>query len=194
MGYVEPPPPYHAGSGRSIRDVQGMFGDTRKRVAPGLFTDIDREYRAKFLKASQLSARDQSYHLFHMWDNPDFRKVMLNPLRRLWNVPGEAFEKALRPAMGLKNAFVTRWLGGRMLFGLVATWYLSYYALYVGEDWKVAGGWKVLRAKPMTGPNNPNFPKPDPKYERTAPGDYFSQDFNVDPQAVGLKPSTPTTW
>ena len=194
MGYVEPPPPEHPGSGRSVRDLQGMFGDTRRRVAPGLFNDLDREYRAKFLKASQLSARDQSYHLFYMWDNPEFRKVMLNPLRRLWTAPGEAVERALRPALGLKNAFVTKWYVGKVMWGLVAAWSISYYGLYIAEDWKTEGGWKIMRAKPMTGPNNPHFPKPDPKFERSAPGEYYSQDFNVDPQANGLKPSTPVTW
>ena len=56
------------------------------RVAPGLFTDIDREWRKKWLKAQELSPREKAYHFFYLWDNPEFRKARLNPLRRIWQV------------------------------------------------------------------------------------------------------------
>ena len=38
----------------------------------------------------------------------EFRKERFNPLRRIWQAPGEALERALRPALGLKNAFLTK--------------------------------------------------------------------------------------
>ena len=56
------------------------------RVAPGLFTDIDREWRKRWLKAQELTPREKAYHFFYLWDNPEFRKARLNPLRRIWQV------------------------------------------------------------------------------------------------------------
>ena len=166
----------------------------RRRTAPGLMTDVDRAYRARYLQARQISPKDQSYHFFHLWDNPEFRKARLNPLRRLWQAPGEMFEHALRPMMGMRRAFVTKWLVGKALWGLGATWAVSYYFLYNRSDWTRAGGWKVISSKPMTGPNNPHFPKPDPKYIRSKPSDYASYEINRDPQAVGQSSSIPVTW
>ena len=58
--------------------------DVISRVAPGLFTDIDREWRKRWLKAQELTPREKAYHFFYLWDNPEFRKARLNPLRRIW--------------------------------------------------------------------------------------------------------------
>ena len=60
--------------------------DVISRVAPGLFTDIDREWRKRWLKAQELTPREKAYHFFYLWDNPEFRKARLNPLRRIWQV------------------------------------------------------------------------------------------------------------
>ena len=38
------------------------------------------------MKAQELTAREKAYHFFYHWDNPDFRKARLNPLRRIWQV------------------------------------------------------------------------------------------------------------
>ena len=48
---------------------------------------FDREWRKKWLKAQELTAREKAYHFFYHWENPDFRKARLNPLRRIWQVP-----------------------------------------------------------------------------------------------------------
>merc|ERR1712013_117520 len=134
----------------------------RQRVAPGLFTDIDREWRQKWLKAQQLTKREKAFHFYYIWDNPDFRKARLNPLRRLWQAPGDAFERALRPAMGLQPAFITKWFVGKSLwaYGLVCA--ATYYAYYNSSDWTTKGGWKTKTSKPMTMPDNPHYPKKDP--------------------------------
>ena len=57
------------------------------------------------MKSFELSNREKAYHFFYLWDNPEFRKARLNPIRRMWQAPGEAFERALRPALGLRWAF-----------------------------------------------------------------------------------------
>ena len=64
--------------------------DVISRVAPGLFTDIDREWRKRWLKAQELTPREKAYHFFYLWDNPEFRKARLNPLRRIWQVFSQA--------------------------------------------------------------------------------------------------------
>jgi len=187
-------PPASDCHGRVPTDSSGLFADKRQRVAPGLFNDMDRAYRAKFLKAQHLSARDQAYHLFYLWDNPEFRKARLNPLRRVWQAPGEAFERALRPAFGLKNAFLTKWCLSKSLWSLAAVWFGSYYFLYSKGDWTRSGGMRAFTSKPMTSPNNPHFPKPDPTLERHEPSDYYNLGFKESPTAAQLKPSLPTTW
>ena len=70
----------------SENDGDDVNDDVIFRVAPGLFTDIDREWRKKWLKAQELSPREKAYHFFYLWDNPEFRKARLNPLRRIWQV------------------------------------------------------------------------------------------------------------
>ena len=179
-------------SGRSLRNLQGMFGDVRKRTAPGLFTDIDRVYRDKFLQAHKMTERERAYHFFYLWDNPDFRKARLNVLRRVWQAPGDAFERALRPALGLKNAFMTRWFTGKAFWAMGAVWATSYYFLYNKSDWTRTGGWKAIHSKPPTMPHNPSYPKPDPKWVRGHENDYFNMGFKEG--GKDFSPSTPVTW
>ena len=38
--------------GHKKRDLFSLFGHERRRVAPGLFEDIDRQWRQKYLKAN----------------------------------------------------------------------------------------------------------------------------------------------
>lgn len=40
------------GWGTKPRDLYGLFGETTRRVAPGLFNDTDRAWRAKYLQAN----------------------------------------------------------------------------------------------------------------------------------------------
>ena len=35
--------------------------------------DICRQYRDKWLKAQTMSKKDRAYHVFYLWDNPEFR-------------------------------------------------------------------------------------------------------------------------
>ena len=38
--------------GSKKRDLYSMFGDQRRRVAPGLYEEIDRQWRQKYLQAN----------------------------------------------------------------------------------------------------------------------------------------------
>jgi len=76
----------------------------------------------------------------------------------------------------------------------VLVWAGAYYFMYTSEEWTRQGGWKVKTSKPMTYPENPSWPLPDPKYERSEPHHYFSQNFVREKTALDIKPSTPTTW
>merc|ERR1712059_42066 len=84
------------------------MGDLRQRVTPGLFTDVDREWRKKWLKAHELSVKEKSMHFYYLYDNPEFQKARFNPIRRVWQAPGNALERSLRPMMGLQKAFMAR--------------------------------------------------------------------------------------
>merc|ERR1712168_345756 len=132
-------------------------------------------------------------HFYYLWDNPDFRKARLNPLRRLWQAPGDAFERALRPAMGLQPAFITKWFVGKSLWAYGFICYFTYYAYYNSGDWTTKGGWKAKTSKPMTMPDNPHYPNKDPKYERNEPHKYADYGFSKAAH-LNLKTSTPTTW
>eukprot|EP00088_Acartia_fossae_P032283 TRINITY_DN33064_c0_g1_i1.p1 TRINITY_DN33064_c0_g1~~TRINITY_DN33064_c0_g1_i1.p1 ORF type:complete len:202 (-),score=34.33 TRINITY_DN33064_c0_g1_i1:377-952(-) len=180
--------------GKKGRDLNSLFADQRRRVAPGLFNDMDREYRKKFLKANTWTKRDMSYHFFYLWDNPDYRKERLNPLRRIWQAPGEAFERALRPALGLHYAFITKTLLSKFMWGLGFAWYASYYFMYTSNDWTRQGGWTLLTSKPPTMPDNPSYPTPDPKWQRDKDNEYYSRNFNNFPRVNEIKPSIPVKW
>ena len=75
----------------------------------------------------ELSSREKAYHFFYLWDNPEFRKARLNPLRRVWNAPGDVIERALRPSLGLRWAFKTRWLLGKSIQASLFVWASAYY-------------------------------------------------------------------
>jgi len=177
--------------GKGTVNSQGPFVDVRQRVAPGLFTEVDREWRAKWLKAQELSKREKAFHFYYLWDNPDFRKARLNPLRRVWQAPGEAFERALRPALGLQKAFMTKWFVGKSFWLMGTVWAIAYYASYNSADWTTKGGWKSHVSKTPTYPDNPHYPKKDPKYERNVPSAYY--DYGFTKCNLELKTSTPLT-
>merc|ERR1712025_651077 len=141
-----------------------------RRVAPGLFTDIDREWRKKWLKAQELTAREKAYHFFYHWDNPDFRKARLNPLRRIWQAPGEAVERALRPALGLKGAFMSKRFVGKAMWGMAAVWAMTYYGLYCSGDWTRQTGWKYHVSKPPACRDSRSSPRRIPNTREERPG------------------------
>nr|ALS04671.1 lethal 35Di [Pseudodiaptomus poplesia] len=175
-------------------DTEGLFKDVRRRVAPGLFKDVDREFRHKWLKAQELTAKEKAYHFFYLWDNPEYRKARLNPIRRIWQAPGEAFERALRPALGLQHAFVTKWLLGKSMWAVVGLWATAYYGMHNSGDRTRTGGWKARVSKPMTTESSPSFPLPDPKWERGTPDKYNSQGFDKNSTAIDIKPSLPVLY
>merc|ERR1712106_734400 len=173
-------------------NTEGLFRNVRQRVAPGLFNDVDRQWRKRFMDTQKLSAKEKSMHFYYLWDNPDFIKARLNPLRRVWQAPGNALEHALRPFMGLQPAFVTRYSLGLFAKSSVAVWGIAYYCMFVGDDWKTIGGWKSKTSKPPTLPSDSNYPRRNPDYERSKPDHYFAQGgFYKDSVAAQLQPSTP---
>ena len=105
--------------------------------------------------------------------------------------PGDAFERALRPAMGLQKAFMTKWFIGKGMWLLAFSVSAAYYAQNNAGDWTTKGGWKAKSSKPSTMADNPHYPKKDPKWERNTPEKYFDQGFSK--RVDGIKSSTPTT-
>eukprot|EP00088_Acartia_fossae_P040895 TRINITY_DN42641_c0_g1_i1.p1 TRINITY_DN42641_c0_g1~~TRINITY_DN42641_c0_g1_i1.p1 ORF type:complete len:195 (+),score=38.34 TRINITY_DN42641_c0_g1_i1:35-619(+) len=192
MARVYDPKPADQFHGKGTLNTEGPFTDVRRRVQPGLFNDIDRQWRQKWLKAQELTAREKAYHFFYLWDNPEFRKARLNPLRRLWQAPGEAFERALRPAMGLRWAFTAKYMVSKAMWATVGIWAVTYYGLFCSADWTTQGGWRYHISKPATYPHEESWPKKNPKFERTQASDYFDNGFKKN--TVELKTSTPLQY
>ena len=71
-----------------------------------------------------------SYHLFHLWENKDFRKDRLNVLRRVWQAPGEVLERSLRPMLGMEMAFLTKSFICKSAWGVAFTWFVAYQYMY----------------------------------------------------------------
>ena len=180
--------------GSKKRDLYSLFGDQRRRVAPGLYEDIDRQWRQKYLQANTWTKKDMSYHLFHLWDNPEFRKDRLNIFRRIWQAPGEAFEHALRPVLGMEHAFVTKWVTSKLLWSTAFVWLATYQYLYNRGDWTKQTGFRSQTSKRMTVPEDASFPLPNPDLERAGPSDYYDMGFKKHPAASELKPSLPLKW
>ena len=85
---------------------------------------------------------------------------------RYCQAPGEAVERALRPAFGLRWAFISKWMVGKSMWAMAGIWAMTYYGLYCAGDWKRHTGWKYHVSKPPSMPGDPEFPKKNPKYER----------------------------
>merc|ERR1712038_1346812 len=109
--------------------------------------------------AQHLSKREKAFHMFYLYDNPDFRKARLNPLRRLWQAPGEAFERALRPAVGLKHANTVKFLVGKALWGIGAAWAITYYAYYNSEAGPTMEAGRCTLQSPQLCPTTPTILK-----------------------------------
>ena len=77
---------------------------------------------------------------------------------------------------------------------LIGIWGTAYYFTYTSDEWLRAGGWKVKYSKPMTMPEAASWPLPDPKYQRTSPDQYYSQNFDTKTTALDIKHSMPVTW
>ena len=75
-------------------------------------------------------------------------------------------ERALRPALGRRWAFISKWLVGKSMWAMAGIWAATYYGLYCAGDWKRQTGWKYHVSKPPTMPGQPGFPNKNPKYER----------------------------
>lgn len=180
--------------GKPRRDLQGLFGDTRRRVAPGLYNDMDRAWRQKYLQTNMWTKKDMSYHFFHLWDNQDYRKARLNVFRRVWQAPGEAFERALRPKLGMEYALLTKIAVSKSMWGVAFAWFCAYQYMYNRGDWTKQGGFRSITSKPMTSPNMESFPLANPEFERHDVSDYYDQGFKKHAASAYLKSSTPLKW
>ena len=60
--------------------------------------------------------------------------------------PGEAFERALRPALGLRNAFGVKWFLGKGMWTLGAIWAATYYGGCFYNIRRTCPCWKCLQS------------------------------------------------
>ncbi|KAF7495558.1 hypothetical protein SSS_06607 [Sarcoptes scabiei] len=86
--------PKYAGSetsGTFHTSIVGRFENERARLGPN-FTEKDRQWRIKFLKAQDL-------HPSEPFDVPELRKVHYNPIRRFYRYPLNLLEDFLTPKL-----------------------------------------------------------------------------------------------
>lgn len=138
--------------------------------------------------------KDMSYHFFYLWDNPDYRKARLNVFRRVWQAPGEAFERSLRPALGMEWAFMTKMLVSKAMWGLAISWFCMYQYMYNRGDWTKQGGFRMIHSKRMTAPTDASFPLPNPDLERNGASEYYDMGFKGHSASNYLKSSVPLRW
>merc|ERR1719458_1609922 len=63
-------------------------------------------------------------------------------------------------------AALAKFATGKSLWAIGTLWAVTYYAYYNSGDWSKHGGWRVHESKPPTMPDNPNYPKKDPRWEK----------------------------
>ena len=78
---------------------------------------------------------------------------------------------------------------GKACWGILGVWAITYYTYYNSGDWTRKGGWKAHYSKPATMPENPHYPKKDPKWERGEAWMYNDQGFSKNTER--LSTSTP---
>merc|ERR1719237_1104768 len=62
-------------------------------------------------------------------------------------------------------AALAKFATGKSLWAIGTLWAVTYYAYYNSGDWSKHGGWRVHESKPPTMPDNPSYPKKDPRWE-----------------------------
>lgn len=128
-------------AGRFVRENERMRG----------MTDAERAWRSQWLKDQELSHRDPA-------KVAELNKELLNPIRRFFKIPMNAFQRWLLPRVGHDNAYIIRY-GVTGTTAIIAGIYIfAYYIKYNNNDWTKGYGWRLTQNRPMVLPGDPRYP------------------------------------
>lgn len=160
-------------AGKRQMALEGPFERFQARVNPDLeFNRIDREWRAKWLKAQVLSPRDGTWMGEYMVrTNPDYLQKQYGRLRTAYRMPGNALEASFRGFMSPLMAGRTRIFLTYGLRAYIVGVAISYFSLYKVNDAYGAHGIRVAGSKEAIFPGHPEWPH-NSSQAREKPEDY----------------------
>lgn len=149
--------------------IESRFWYDRERFLPD-FDDDWRKYRARYLHSLNLDPREP----VHV---PEFERMMIHPIRRLYMKPGDWIES------GLKKVFkMNRWESANyrvvitrhflMYLGFIG---IYYYYTWHHSTWMGRAGWEFMFAAPEVTKGHPKFPF---KNFRTESFHHYDEEFS----------------
>ncbi|KAJ8917721.1 hypothetical protein NQ315_005170 [Exocentrus adspersus] len=146
--------------------ITGRYTRERERLLG--MTDEERAFRKQWLKDQELTAREPR-------PVPEMYKATYNPIRRFYRAPLDKLGEAIEPMVGPKRAMYIRYFTGKFFLGVAATYWVTYYFKYNGNDWTRKGGWKIIKSRESVVPGDPGYPKLSDKCK---PQDYADRGFS----------------
>ncbi|XP_071057385.1 uncharacterized protein [Onthophagus taurus] len=146
-------------------DLAGRLARERERLLG--MTDAERAFRKQYLKDQELAHGEPKFV-------PELYRETVNPIRRLYRAPLDAFRVMITPIVGAQRALHIRYFAGKFLMITLFAYGCTYYFKYNGNDWTRPGGWRKVESRIAVFPGDPEFPKVS---ERTVGADYASRGF-----------------
>ncbi|CAH1977051.1 unnamed protein product [Acanthoscelides obtectus] len=146
--------------------IAGRYVSERERVLG--MTDEERAFRKQWLKDQELSPNEPR-------KVPEMYKATFNPIRRFYRWPLDKLAEKLTPIVGEERAIGIRWKTGKILMGIAAAYYITYYFKYNRNDWMRKGGWRVIESRQNCVPGDPGYPMVSTKSKGA---DYDNRNFN----------------
>lgn len=112
------------------------FHHERSRL-PFKMTDEDRERRAKFLHAQELTDREPM-------NVPELERMIYNPIRRLYRWPADKLFNSLAPVIGEQRVRPARVLLPKLAMVYLSGVCLWYQFKYNSVTWESKGGFKMV--------------------------------------------------
>lgn len=112
------------------------FHHERSRL-PFKMTDEDRQRRAKFLHAQELTDREPM-------NVPELERMIYNPIRRLYRWPADKLFNSLAPVIGEQRVRPARVLLPKLAMVYLSGVFLWYQFKYNSATWESKGGFKMV--------------------------------------------------
>ncbi|KAK4016443.1 uncharacterized protein LOC116925947 [Daphnia magna] len=148
--------------------IAGPYAKERARL-DGTFTDLDREWRKKYLKSQELGHHEPRTQF-------SASQMEMNPIRRAYRFPLDFLFSKLQPTLGERTQITRYWVGKYLLAGWMVVG-LTYYFKYNSHDWSRKKGWMIYRSRSAVYPGSANFPNVSNK----KPSDYADYGFKNSP-------------
>lgn len=115
------------------------FHHERSRL-PFKMSDEDRQRRAKFLHAQELTDREPM-------NVPELERMIYNPIRRLYRWPADKLFNSLAPVIGEQRVRPFRVLVPKLAMLYMSGVFLWYQFKYNSVTWESKGGFKMVQTQ-----------------------------------------------